>query len=403
MKIGVIREGKVPPDQRVPMTPVQVSDWNERHPEAEIVVQASEVRRIQDQEFRDAGVTIQHEVNDCDVLIGVKEVPVDQLIPDKTYFFFSHTYKLQPYNSGLLKAVMDKRIRLIDYELLRSPGMGRIIGFGRYAGIVGCYNGFRALGIKDRNFALPRAVDCADRAEMEAHLLANVALPPSTKILLTGHGRVGHGAREIVNRLKIREVHPVDFLREEYAEPVFSHLNLEDYNRRVSDGGFDAKEFRADPTGYESTFMAFARKADLFIAGHYWSEGSPFLFTREDMRDEDWRIRVVADISCDIDGPVACTIQPTTIADPIYGYSPIEECVVDIHHPGSIAVMAVDNLPCELPRDASADFGSVLMEKVLPHLLDGDHQGILAQASETDTNGALTPQFAYLADYVAGR
>jgi saccharopine dehydrogenase (NAD+, L-lysine-forming) len=401
MKIGVIREGKVPPDQRVPMTPQQIADWNAQHPEAQIVVQTSAVRRIQDAEYTAAGVEIRQEVDDCDVLLGVKEVPVDQLIADKTYFFFSHTYKLQPYNARLLKAVMNKRIRLIDYELLRSPGAGRIIGFGRYAGIVGCYNGFRALGMKDRSYALPRAIDCEDRAEMEAHLLANVALAPNTKVILTGHGRVGCGALEILSRMKIREVHPVDFLREEYAEPVFTHLQLGDYNRRMNDGGFDPKEFRSDPTGYESTFMAFARKADLFIAGHYWSEGSPFLFSRGDMRDEDWRIRVVADISCDIDGPVACTLAPTTIADPVYGYCPQDECIVDIHYPGAITVMAVDNLPCELPRDASADFGAVLMDKVLQHLIDGDPQGVLAYASETDERGELTPKFSYLADYAA--
>ncbi|MEC7114804.1 MAG: NAD(P)-dependent oxidoreductase, partial [Bacteroidota bacterium] len=308
MKIGIIREGKVPPDQRVPLTPEQCAEVLVRFPYIELAVQPSDVRRITDAEYTEAGVQLQEDLSDCDVLFGVKEVPVDQLIPEKTYFFFSHTYKLQPYNAKLLRACIDKKVRLIDYELLKRPGGQRIIGFGRYAGIVGTYNAFRTFGAHHGTYDLPRAIDCADRKEMEGHL-SKVSLAPTTKIALTGHGRVGNGAREILEAMRIREVHPVDYLREDFGEPVFTHLDLEDYNRRRGDGGFDFDEFCSDPIDYESTFMAFARSTDLFIAGHFWAEGSPFLFTREDVRDEDWRISVVADISCDIDGPVASTVE----------------------------------------------------------------------------------------------
>ena len=398
MKIGIIREGKVPPDQRVPLTPEQCAAVLEQFPYAELAVQPSGVRRIADAEYTEAGVQLQEDLSDCDVLFGVKEVPVDQLIPDKTYFFFSHTYKLQPYNAKLLRACIDNRVRLIDYELLKRPGGKRIIGFGRYAGIVGTYNAFRTYGAHHGTYDLPRAIDCADRKEMEGHL-SKVKLPPTTKIALTGHGRVGNGAREILEAMRIREVHPVDYLREDFGEPVFTHLDLEDYNRRKSDGGFDFQEFCDDPIDYESTFMAFARSTDLFVAGHFWSEGSPFLFTREDVRDEDWRISVVADISCDIDGPVASTIEPSTIADPMYGYDPVKEARVPFRSAGSIGVMAVDNLPCELPRDASADFGTTLLKHIIPLVLEGDGQGILQGASETTLDGTLSPAFAYLSEY----
>ena len=398
MRIGIIREGKTPPDQRVPLTPAQCAAVLERFPYIELVVQPSDVRRITDAEYEDAGVELSENMTGCDVLFGVKEVPVDQLIPDKTYFFFSHTFKLQPYNAKLLRACLDKRIRLIDYELLKRPGGRRIIGFGRYAGIVGTYNAFRTYGAQHRTYDLPRAIDCADRAEMEGHL-SKVALAPNTKIALTGHGRVGNGAREILEAMKVREVHPVDYLREDFGEPVFTHLDLEDYNRRKGDGGFDFDEFCDDPIGYESTFMAFARSTDLFIAGHYWAEGSPFLFTREDVRDDDWRISVVADISCDIDGPVATTLEPSTIADPMYGYDPVAEKRVPFGTEGSVGVMAVDNLPCELPRDASADFGATLVEHIIPLVVEGDGQGILEGASETTLEGTLTPAFAYLSEY----
>lgn len=398
MKIGIIREGKVPPDQRVPLTPEQCTAVLEQFPYAELAVQPSDVRRIKDSEYTEAGVHLQEDLSDCDVLFGVKEVPVDQLIPDKTYFFFSHTYKLQPYNAKLLRACIDKRVRLIDYELLKRPAGQRIIGFGRYAGIVGTYNAFRTFGAHHETYDLPRAIDCADRAEMEGHL-SKVKLAPTTKIALTGHGRVGNGAREILEAMRIREVHPVDYLREDFGEPVFTHLDIGDYNRRKSDGGFNFEEFCEDPIDYESTFMAFARSTDLFVAGHFWAEGSPFLFTREDVRDDDWRISVVADISCDIDGPVASTIESSTIADPMYGYDPLKEARVPFRSAGSIGVMAVDNLPCELPRDASADFGATLLKHIIPLVLEGDGQGILQGASETTLDGTLSPAFAYLSEY----
>ena len=398
MRIGVIREGKTPPDQRVPLTPEHCAEVLARFPYVELVVQRSEVRRIHDAEYEAAGIELADDLSDCDVLFGVKEVPIDQLIPEKTYFFFSHTFKLQPYNAKLLRACIDKRIRLIDYELLKRPGGRRIIGFGRFAGIVGTYNAFRTFGAHHGTYNLPRAIDCEDRAEMESHL-AKVQLEPTAKIALTGHGRVGNGAREILEAMKIREVHPVDYLREDFGEPVFTHLDLADYNRRKSDGGFDFDEFCADPLDYESTFMAFARSTDLFIAGHFWAEGSPFLFTREDVRDEDWRISVVADISCDIDGPVASTVEPSTIADPMYGYDPVAEKRVPFGTEGSIGVMAVDNLPCELPRDASADFGATLLEQIIPLVVEGDAQGILDRASETTLEGQLNAPFAYLAEY----
>ncbi len=398
MRIGVIREGKTPPDQRVPLTPEHCAEVLARFPYVELVVQRSEVRRIHDAEYEAAGIELADDLSDCDVLFGVKEVPIDQLIPEKTYFFFSHTFKLQPYNAKLLRACIDKRIRLIDYELLKRPGGRRIIGFGRFAGIVGTYNAFRTFGAHHGTYNLPRAIDCEDRAEMESHL-TRVQLEPTAKIALTGHGRVGNGAREILEAMKIREVHPVDYLREDFGEPVFTHLDLADYNRRKSDGGFDFDEFCADPLDYESTFMAFARSTDLFIAGHFWAEGSPFLFTREDVRDEDWRISVVADISCDIDGPVASTVEPSTIADPMYGYDPVAEKRVPFGTEGSIGVMAVDNLPCELPRDASADFGATLLEQIIPLVVEGDAQGILDRASETTLEGQLNAPFAYLAEY----
>ncbi len=400
MRIALIREGKNPPDKRVALSPKQAKEVMTKWPHVTLVAQTSNIRKFSDEAYRNAGVEVVNSVDDCDVLIGVKEVPIDMLIPGKTYLFFSHTFKMQPYNAPLLAALLEKKIRLIDYEVIKSPNGRRLIGFGRYAGVVGCYNGWRLFGIRNRLFTLKPAHECHNRAEMEAEL-QKVTIPKNTKVVLTGFGRVGHGAREIMALLPIREVSPEAFLDETFDAPVFTHLEVNHYNRRKEDGGFDKKAFYADATGYESTFPQYMHVADVYIACHYYAEGAPFLFTRSDAKSPHWRTTVIADVSCDIDGPIASTIRPSTIANPFYGYDRFLESECDLMHPNAIAVMAVDNLPCELPYDASEDFGSELMEHVLPLLIEGDRDHILANATETDLNGALTPAFEYLADYAA--
>lgn len=399
--IGVIREGKVPPDARVPLTPAQCAELERRFPEVRVLVQPSAVRRIQDEEYRKAGVRVQEDLTACHILLGVKEVNKPDLIPDKTYLFFSHTHKLQPYNAALLAEILRKRVRLIDYEMLKRPSGKRIIGFGRWAGLVGAYNGFRAYGARTGRFALKRASECRDLQEMLAELSSKIDLPADFKIVLTGHGRVGQGAKEVLDAIKLRSVHPDDFLRMTFPEPVYTQLEVSDYNAHNDGKAFDMKEFVGDPTSFHSTFPRYAHVADLFIAGHFWSEGSPYLFTREDMRHPSWKVRTVADISCDIDGPVACTLRPSTIADPFYGYDPLSETEVPLDAARGIAVMAVDNLPCELPRDASEGFGAELVEHVLPLLIHGDRDGIIWGATETTLAGELNEPYRYLAGYVA--
>ena len=399
--IGVIREGKNPPDARVPLTPAHCVELMRRYPQVKVLMQPSPVRRITDEEYQSAGVEMREDLSACHVLLGVKEVNKTDLIPDKTYLFFSHTHKLQPYNAGLLAEILRKRIRLIDYEMLRRPSGKRIIGFGRWAGLVGAYNGFRAFGLRSERFALKPATECRDLKEMLRVLSNELDLPAHFKIVLTGTGRVGQGAREVLEHLKLRHVHPQDFLRMTFPEPVYTQLDVEDYNEQHDGRPFDMEEFKSDPTNYHSTFPKYAHVADLFFAGHFWAEGSPFLFTREDMRHPRWKVKTVADISCDIDGPVACTLRPSTIADPFYGYDPVEEKEVATFAPNGITVMAVDNLPCELPRDASSGFGDDLVEHVLPLLIEGDRNGILHVASETTLEGKLNAPYQYLAGYAS--
>ncbi len=401
MKLGIIREGKTPPDKRVPLSPDQCAELKETYSQLELYVQPSPIRKFTDQDYITAGIELKEDLSECDVLMGVKEVPLDMLIPNKTYFFFSHTFKLQPYNAKLLRAILDKKIRLIDYEVLKNERGHRLIGFGRYAGIVGCYNGFRTFGLKHKLYDLKPAHQCEDRAEMESYL-KDIKLPSNFKCVLTGDGRVGTGAMEIITKIGLRSVSREEFVTQEFNEPVYTQLTVEEYNARISDGGFDKKEFYTQAELYKSTFNEVAHAADMYIACHYWGEGAPFIFTREDVKKPDWNISVVADISCDIDGPVASTIKPSTIADPIYGYDPHTESEVDFMAHNAIAVMAVDNLPCELPKDASRDFGRVMIDTIIPCLLGEDPSNVIGRASETNLKGELTEHFSYLQSYADG-
>lgn len=402
MKIGIIKESKNPPDKRVPLTPLQCKALQQNYKELQLVVQPSAIRAFADEEYVKQGITLQEDLSNCEVLMGVKEVPTHLLIPNKTYLFFSHTYKLQPYNRSLLQEILKKKIRLIDYEMLKEEGGKRLLGFGRYAGIVGAYNAFRAWGEMTGSYHLKPAHHCLDRREMEAELV-KVELPKNTKIVLTGAGRVAGGAMEILSALRVTHVFPKEFLQETYKEVVFTQLDVLDYYKKENGTDFTRKEFYTNPKGAISTFMQYAAVADLYIPCHFWSEKSPFVFTRNEAKKPEFNIKLVSDISCDIDGPVASTLRPSTIAEPFYGYNPITESEVPFGTKGSIGVSAVDNLPCELPRDASEDFGNELIKNVIPHFFNGDIHEVLKRASETNLKGELTKQFAYLKDYVAGK
>ena len=401
MKIGIIREGKTPPDKRVPLSPKQCKELVEQYPDVELVVQPSPIRCFEDGMYADAGFSLQEDLSDCDVLMGVKEVNIDDLIPNKTYFFFSHTFKKQPYNRMLLQAILDKKIRLIDYEVITNAKGTRLIGFGRYAGVVGSYNGFLAWGKKMQSYDLKPANQCFDRVEMEGEL-KKINLPTNFKLVMTGGGRVAGGAIEIIEAAGLKKVSPIDFLNKTFDYPVYTQLLVDDYNEREDGASFKRSDFYKDPVGYRSTFMRYAEVADMYVPCHYWDARSPYIFTREDAKSPRFNIKVVADISCDIDCAVASTLRPSTIADPLYGYNPTEEAEVAFDDANSIGVMAVDNLPCELPKDASEDFGRELLDKVLPCLLGEDPEDVMGRASETNLNGELTEHFAYLKGYLAG-
>ena len=400
MKFGIIKERKNPPDRRVVFSPLKLKEFKDKFPEAILKVEPSAIRVFSDDVYQENGIEVSESMTDCDVLIGVKEVPIEALIPNKKYFFFSHTIKKQPYNRALIQAVLHKNIELYDHETIVKDNGMRLIGFGRYAGIVGVYNGFRAIGLKLNTFHLPKASTLDGQLELISKL-NNVQLP-NFKILLTGNGKVAYGAKEMLDAMKIREVSVAEYLQHTYEEPVYCLVDVLDYNKRKDHQVLDNFDFYEHPENYQSDFMRFAKVTDFFIAGHFYGNGAPYLFTRDDAKSKDFKIQFVADISCDVNGPVASTLRASTIAAPIYGYHPETESEVDYTNKEAIVVMAVDNLPCELPKDASEGFGELFLEHVIPAFFNKDKDGILQRAKMTE-KGKLTQRFSYLQAYVDGK
>ena len=401
LTFALIKERKSPPDKRAVMTPEQCVLFKNRFPEARLVVESSDIRIFNDKQYRAQGIEVLDDVSFADIFVGVKEVPISALVEEKSYLFFSHTIKKQPYNQGLMQAICSKKIALYDHETFISESGKRLIGFGRYAGIVGAYNGFRLFGKKMKTFDLPKVEHLYDYDAVKK-ALDKLVLPEDFKTLITGRGKVARGAKEIIDHLGINQVSPEELLMRDQEGPSYAMLDLEDYNKHREGRDFDRSEFYQNPERYEGDFDRFTQVIDLFVAGHFYGNGAPIILTREAMADPACRIKVVADVSCDIDGPVACTIRPSTIADPFYGYDPQTHTEVDFMEPNAIGVMAVDNLPCELPRDASQGFGEQFLQQIAPSFFDGDSEGVLSRAQITDSMGRLTPRFCYLQYYAMG-
>jgi len=402
MKVALIKERKNPPDRRVVLTPKQAKELMEIYPDLDIIVEKSDLRAFSDEEYSEMGIPVVEDVSDADVLLGVKEVPVQALIPNKKYFFFSHTIKKQPYNRPLLQAILDKNIDLYDHETIVDDQGRRLVAFGYYAGVVGAYNTIRAYGKKTGLFDLPRAIDLKDKNALYDALKKIKPLLPPLKIVLTGKGRVGNGAKEVLDAMGLKEVSPEEFLNQTFNEPVYTQIDVDWYNKRKDGGTFDFQEFFSRPELYEGDFGKFTKVADIYIAGHFYGQGAPYILTKEHLQSPDNQIKVVGDISCDINGPVASTIKASTIDNPIYGYNPQTGEEMDYKDEKAIACMTVDNLPNEIARDASEGFGENFVKYIIPAFFNGDKDGILKRAQMTH-KGQLTERFKYLQDYVDGK
>ncbi len=396
-KLGIIREGKQPADRRTPLTPKQCKEVMMMG--IDITVQRSPVRAYTDAEYTAQGLRMTEDMTDRDLIMGVKEVPLEMLMADKSYMIFSHTIKKQPHNRKLLRTVLDRRITLIDHELLTDAKGERVLAFGRWAGVVGAYNAFRAWQVVRKETTLLRPAHvCHDRSEMELHLM-QYALPTDLRIVMTGGGRVGKGAMEVLDRIGVRKVSPTEFLLADNTTPVYTVLGSSDLYQRLDGKPFDRGAFHTDPSGHRAQMLPFARVAHIYIAAHFWDPRGPKILSAEDLRDPGLSLNVIADLSCDIGGPIDSTLRASTIAEPFFGYDKASGTACAVDALGSLIVMSVDNLPCELPRDASKAFGRDLMDQVLPHLIGDDQEGMIARATIAK-GGKLTERYAYLADYV---
>lgn len=399
MKLGIIREYKVPPDSRVPLTPNQCAYIQENFP-INLAIEKSPNRCFPDSEYDSQNIPLVDDLSNCDILMGVKEIPIEQLLNDKTYFFFSHTIKEQPYNRTLLQAVLEKKIRLIDYEVLTDERGRRLIAFGRFAGMVGAHNGILTYGLRTGLFNLRRMKDCHDYEEAKS--IYKTMSWPKMKIVLTGSGRVGSGAAEVLKDMGIKQVSPKEYLNNEYDEAIFTQLMCYDYAARKDGSEFDKKDFFNNPHLYKSIFEPFAAHSDIMINGIYWDNEAPQFFTKEEMRKDNFNIKVIADVTCDI-APISSipsTLMASTIADPVFGYDPETGKETTPFSKNSIDMMTIDNLPNEMPRDASKSFGEQFIKYILPELFKKESD-ILERATVAQ-NGQLGKHFKYLENYVKG-
>ncbi len=400
IKIGLLKETKTPPDRRAALTPRTAKMLVEKFDNVQVCIQPSQIRAFKDSEYSQLGLPLQEDLTECDLLLGVKEVKIETLIPDKTYMFFAHVAKKQEHNKPLLKAMMEKRITLIDYEYLTDKNGRRLVAFGYWAGIVGAYNGIRAWAKRFENLDLKPAHQFHDKKEMFDYI-KQIRLTRPFKIVITGGGRVATGASETLKAFGIQEVIPEELLIEKFDKPVFTRLDPCHYVRHKDGKEFDLWYFFKHPDEFVSTFKPYTKVADMYIAAHFWDPRSPKFFTAEDTKSPDFNIKVVADISCDLDGPVGTTLRASTIEEPFYDFDPetgTEKPAFssDKH----ITVMAVDNLPGELPRDASEAFSEVLVGKILPYIILGDDKDGVIERAMILKNGKLTERFKYLEDWV---
>ena len=394
IKIGLIREGKVPADNRVALTPEQCK-WIQENKNITIRVQQSETRCFKDHEYISAGITVKEDISECDIFLGIKEVPVDMLINGKTYLFFSHTKKLQPYNQKLLQALIKKNITLIDYECLEHEDGARLLGFGFFAGVVGAHNGMMAYGKRTGAFQLQSVY----RQKNFQHLIHSYfgLKIPKVKIAVTGSGRVAHGILEIMNLMEIKEVEPDQYNETQFPYPVYVHLKGADLYMNKETKGYNRNEFHEFPERYQCLFNNYINQTDILMNGVYWRETIPRLFEKDEVKKENFRMNTIADITDDQNGSVPVNLGDATIEDPVYGVDRVTLLKTEPYLPGSIDVMAVGNLPNELPKDASRYFGEQLIKFIIDEL--GNNNAPIIENATIVKNGKLTTPFEYMRAY----
>ncbi len=398
--IGIIRESRND-ENRTPLVPEHIKKYKESNPNINFIIQPSNSRCFADEEYELCGAKINENLNECSIIFGVKEIDPNILINNRTYLFFSHTFKInkqqkniEKHKKDLLLSILNKKITLIDYENIRGKNGTRCLGFGRFAGIVGCYNTLNLLLKVLGKQSLASAYKINDYERLVLNL-KNLYFP-KTKILVTGDGRVAKGVIELLNLTNIKAVSKKDFLEKKFDQPIFCNLETKDYVTNNSSTNFNLEHFINNPQDYSSSALQYLKETDILISAHYWDPSSPKIFENEDLKVLQ-NLKIVGDITCDINGSVPTTIRSTTIEEPNYWIERYTLKEIDENNDG-IAVMAVDNLPSELPRDSSTEFSEGIVNEVLPFLLKEDDGRILNGTITTD--GSFLEKYNYLNDYI---
>ena len=392
--LAVLSEARID-ENRTPFSPSQISNLLEKFSNLKIIVQPSKRRCFKNEDYLKAGARITDDLSSADIIFGVKEVDISTLIKDKTYLFFSHTSKVLQYigqklkdetviyKKELLKKIIKKNITLIDYENIREvSGKGyRYLGFGRFAGIIGTYNTLNLHLKLNNKQPLSRAFEINNYEQIKK-LISNQNFN-KIKILLTGSGRASKGAIEMLEHANIKQVGINDYLNKKYNESIFTNISAKDHIEKK-----DGKDV--------SKVKNYLFDTDMFIACHYWDTKFPKLFFPKHI-NEFKKLKIIGDITCDINGSVPTTIRSTTIAKPYYSIDIDSMKEINLGNKG-IAVMAVDNLPSELPREASEEFGNSVISEILPYLIDKD-DGRINRAT-TASNGKFSENFSYLNDFI---
>mgnify|MGYP002624408130 CR=1 FL=1 len=396
MRIGILKETKTPIDNRVPITPEQAERLKGYG--VEVIVESSDIRAYTDEEYRARGITITDglagEEDFFDFLLGVKEVAIDALIPYQHYIFFSHIAKMQPYNRNLLRAIIEKNIALTDYEYLTDNHGNRTVAFGFFAGAVGTYNTIRLYGIKYGVFSIeaPKPDWSIDTLSEKIKEVLPILEAFKVKILVTGTGRVSDGAQYVLNHAGIRQQGRCSYI---LLCPDLMFTRDSQYNV------YEREDFHRHPQNYFSRFGEYIQLADILISCHYWDNHAPKVFTSAMMANPRNRIKVVGDVTCDINGGMDCTVRPSTHTAPFYDYNPRKNCEEPfMQDKDNISVMAVDTCPNALPRAASKAFGEMVINEILTPAIRGDYEAI-TNATLT-ANGGITERFKYLEDFAYG-
>ena len=427
-RIGVRREDKSRWERRSPLTPDHVRLLKGEQGIL-TAVQPSDIRIFDDQDYVDAGAAIDEALDGCPVVLAVKEIPLDQLHDDTAYLFFSHTIKGQAHNMPLLQALLDGRCTLIDYERITDDEGRRLVFFGRHAGLAGMVDTLWAFGERLRAEGMKSPFDAIRPAHTYATLddVRNAAFELGERILadglpseiepvvfgFAGYGNVSMGAQEIFDLLPHIEVAPNEMASAvaggtELGNRLIKVVFREEHLARPIDGGaFDLDRYYAEPDAFEARFETWLPDLTVLVNCIYWDARYPRLITKDALErlyaGGDARLKVIGDITCDVEGSIECNVRTTDQDDPIYTYRPGDQAVEDGATEDGVTVLAVDNLPCELPHDASNQFGDMLMP-FLPALAACDFSKSfddleLPPALKRATivhRGQLTPDYLYL-------